>query len=150
MSDPFSAIRADIGETRRSDWLLVDQVMIDRFADATLDHQFIHVDPVRAVQTPFGGTIAHGFLTLSLLSFLQESIAGAQLGQIRMSVNYGFDRVRFISPVRSGRHVRAVSTLVQLEEKGPLTVQLTHDVTVEIQGEDKPAMSAAWLTRLMF
>src|ERR1700761_324064 len=90
-----------IGQTQVSDWLLVDQAMIDLFADATGDHQFIHIDPERAARTPFGGTIAHGFLLLSLLPRLQAGMERPWPGEVRMGVNYGFERVRFVSPVRS-------------------------------------------------
>jgi acyl dehydratase len=150
MKDPKSLVRAQIGQIRHSQWILIDQPMINIFADATRDHQFIHVNPERAAKTPFGGTIAHGFLILSLLSFMQESVTGPVLKDIKMGVNYGFDRVRFISPVRSGSNIRAVSTLVDVQDKDASTLQLTHDILVEIEGADKPAMKAAWITRLLF
>lgn len=127
-----------------SDWITVDQARIDAFAEATEDRQFIHTDATAAAQTPFGGTIAHGFLTLSLLSRMG---AGAMLipEGLRMAVNYGFDRVRFIAPVKSGKRVRARFTLDSVEEKAPGQVLMRHTVTVEIEGEDKPALTAAWL-----
>jgi acyl dehydratase len=150
MYDPLSALHEEVGVTFRSDWLLVDQAMIDRFAEATRDRQFIHVDPARAAQTPFGGTIAHGFLTLSLLSCLQESIPRPVMGSIKMAMNCGFDRIRFIVPVPSGSKIRLAYTLTHIEEKAPHTFQLTHDAEVEIEGAEKLALKAAWITRLVF
>ena len=138
-------IRSRMGEEIGvSDWITVDQARIDAFAEATEDRQFIHTDATAAAQTPFGGTIAHGFLTLSLLSRMG---AGAMLipEGLRMAVNYGFDRVRFIAPVKSGKRVRARFTLDSVEEKAPGQVLMRHTVTVEIEGEDKPALTAAWL-----
>jgi acyl dehydratase len=142
-------IRARIGqEVGVSGWLLVDQSRIDAFAEATEDRQFIHVDPAAAAQTPFGGTIAHGFLTLSLLS---RMAAEAMLlpDRLKMAVNYGFERVRFIAPVRSGKRIRGRFVLDSVEEKGPGQVLMRHQVTVEIEGQDKPALTALWLG-LMF
>jgi acyl dehydratase len=142
-------IRARIGqEVGTSGWLLVDQARIDAFADATEDRQFIHVDPAAAAQTPFGGTVAHGFLTLSLLS---RMAAEAMLlpDTLQMAVNYGFERVRFIAPVRSGARVRGRFVLDSVDEKGPGQVLTRHSVTVEIEGETKPALTALWLG-LMF
>ncbi len=147
MSDVLDRLRAGIGTSRVSDWLEVDQPLIDRFADATLDHQFIHVDPVRAAETPFGGTVAHGLLTLSMLPHLMSSIAQADRPPARMGVNYGFDRVRFVHPVRSGSRIRASATLAALEEITPGQFQQTHDIAVEIEGENKPALVATWITR---
>jgi acyl dehydratase len=141
----FAEIKARIGtEVGVSDWILVDQAAIDGFADVTGDHQFIHVDPAAAAQTPFGGTIAHGFLTLSLLS---QMAAGVMLipPTIRMGVNYGFEKVRFIAPVRSGKRVRGRFTLASAAEKRPGQWQFLHQVTVEIEGEDKPALTADWI-----
>jgi acyl dehydratase len=142
-------IRARIGqEVGVSGWLLVDQSRIDAFAEATEDRQFIHVDPAAAAQTPFGGTIAHGFLTLSLLS---RMAAEAMLlpDRLKMAVNYGFERVRFIAPVRSGKRIRGRFVLDSVEEKGPGQMLMRHQVTVEIEGQDKPALTALWLG-LMF
>jgi acyl dehydratase len=138
-------IRAKIGEEiGASGWLDVDQARIDRFAEATEDRQFIHVDPAAAAQTPFGGTIAHGFLTLSLLS---RMAAEAMLvpDSVKMAVNYGLDRVRFLAPVRSGKRVRGRFVLDSVEEKAPGQILLRHVVTVEIEGEEKPALTAIWL-----
>ena len=141
----FEDITARIGsEIGVSGWILVDQQAIDTFADVTGDHQFIHVDPAAAAQTPFGGTVAHGFLTLSLLS---QMAAGVMLvpPTLKMAVNYGFEKVRFIAPVRSGRRVRGRFTLVSLEEKRPGQWQFLHHVIVEIEGEEKPALTADWI-----
>ena len=142
-------IRARVGsEVGVSLWLVIDQARIDAFATATEDHQFIHVDPEAAAKTPFGGTIAHGFLTLSLLSRMAAEATFVPEG-VKMAVNYGFDRIRFLSPVRSGKRVRGRFTLDSIEEKAPGQWLLRHNVTVEIEGEDKPALTAVWLG-LMF
>ena len=138
-------LRARVGEeVGVSSWLKVDQAQIDAFAEATEDRQFIHTDPTAAAQTPFGGTIAHGFLTLSLLSRMAAEAMLIPDG-VKMAVNYGFDRVRFLAPVRSGKRVRGRFTLDSLEEKAPGQVLMRHKVTVEIEGEDKPALTAQWL-----
>jgi len=131
-----------------SDWITVGQDRIHAFADATEDRQFIHIDPAAAAQTPFGGTIAHGFLTLSLLSRMATDAMLIPEG-VRMAVNYGLDRVRFLAPVRSGKRVRGRFILDAIEEKAPGQVLLRHIVTVEIEGEEKPALTAVWLG-LMF
>ena len=142
-------IREKVGtEVGVSGWLAVDQERIDRFADVTEDRQFIHVDPQAAARTPFGGTVAHGFLSLSLLSRMAADATLVPEG-VKMGVNYGFERVRFIAPVRSGKRVRGRFTLASLEEKRPGQWQFVHNVTVEIEGEDKPALSADWIG-LMF
>jgi acyl dehydratase len=138
-------IRAKIGsEVGLSDWILVDQARIDAFAEATEDRQFIHVDPDAAARTPFGGTVAHGFLTLSLLS---RMAADAMLlpQATGLVVNYGLDRVRFLAPVPAGVRVRGRFTLDSVEEKAPGQMLMRHTVTVEIEGEDKPALNAEWL-----
>lgn len=140
-------LQAQIGLTRFSGWLLIDQPMIDRFADATGDHQFIHVDPVKAALTPFGGTVAHGFLLLSLLPRLHDMLPVPPVEGIRMGVNYGFDRARFVHPVRSGSRVRIAVTPVSIEEKRPGQFQQQIDVTMEIEGIDKPALTARWITQ---
>ena len=127
-----------------SDWVVVDQAKIDAFAGATGDHQFIHVDPVAAATSPFGGTIAHGFLTLSLLAVLLPKRAIVLEG-IKMGVNYGFEKVRFLAPVRSGKRVRARHKLLKFEDKGSGRYLTTTEVTVEIEGEDKHALIAEWL-----
>ena len=142
-------IRAKVGlPVGTSDWIEVPQDRISLFADATDDHQFIHVDPVAAAAAGFDGTIAHGFLTLSLLS---RMAADAILipDTTRMAVNYGLDRVRFIAPVKAGKRVRGHFTLWGADEKAAGQLLLTHQVTVEIEGEEKPALTAQWLG-LMF
>ena len=142
---PLDEIRARIGtEIGVSGWLTIDQPRIDAFADATEDRQFIHVDPQAAAQTPFGGTVAHGFLSLSMLS---RMAAEAMLvpDNVKMAVNYGLDRVRFITPVRSGKRIRGRFTLDSIEDKAPGQLLLRHSVTVEIEGVDKPALTAQWL-----
>ena len=138
-------IRKRVGEVvGTSSWIEISQADIDTFADVTGDRQFIHVDPEAAARTPFGGTIAHGFLTLSLLSRMAD---GAILvpDTSRMVVNYGFEKVRFIAPVRSGKRVRGHFTLAAVEEKKPGQWQFLHAVTVEIEGEDRPALQADWI-----
>lgn len=144
----FDEIRRRVGEeVGVSSWLLVDQERIQAFAETTEDRQFIHVDPQAAAQSPFGGTIAHGFLTLSLLS--RMAAEGMLIpDDARVIVNYGLDRVRFLAPVRSGSRVRGRFVLDSIEEKARGEILLRHLVTVEIEGEDKPALSAAWLTLL--
>ncbi len=142
-------IRAKVGEeVGVSGWLTVDQPRIEAFADATEDRQFIHVDAAAAAQTPFGGTIAHGFLSLSLLSRMAAE-ATLLPESLKMAVNYGFDRVRFLAPVRSGKRVRGRFVLDSAEEKAPGQILMRHTVTVEIEGEAKPALTAEWLG-LMF
>lgn len=145
---PFATledIRARIGEEiGLSSWLTVDQGRIDAFAEATEDRQFIHTDPAAAAQTPFGATIAHGFLSLSLLSRMGSEVLLAPEG-VKMALNYGLDRVRFLAPVRSGKRVRGRFTLDSAEEKAPGQILFRYTVTVEIEGEDKPALTAAWL-----
>ena len=138
-------IRTKIGsEIGVSGWILVDQARIDAFADVTEDRQFIHVDPAAAAKTPFGGTIAHGFLTLSLLSRMAVDVM-LHPAELRMAVNYGFERVRFLAPVKVGARVRGRFRLLRLEEQRPGQYQLAHEVTVEIEGEDKPALVAEWI-----
>lgn len=142
-------IEARVGEeVGVSDWIPIDQAAIDSFANVTQDHQFIHVDPEAAARTPFGGTVAHGFLTLSLLSRMAAD-AMLRPETVRMGVNYGFDKVRFMAPVRSGKRVRGRFRLDRFEEKRPGQWQFVHNVTVEIEGEDKPALVADWIG-LMF
>jgi acyl dehydratase len=128
-----------------SDWFLVDQARVNEFADVTLDHQFVHVDPERASNTPFGGTIAHGFLTLSLLVPLCLDYIPV-LANRTLLVNYGFDKVRFVAPVRVGKRIRALGTLAEVTERKPGNVIVKMDVTVEIENEEKPALVAEWLS----
>ena len=145
----LNEIKSRIGEeVGVSSWMLVDQARIDAFADATEDHQFIHVDPTAAAQTPFGGTIAHGFLTLSLLSRMGAEAMLLPEG-LKMAVNYGLDRIRFLATVPAGSRVRGRFRLDSVEEKARGQVLMRHTVTVEIEGEDKPALTAEWLG-LMF
>ncbi|KRO67681.1 MaoC family dehydratase [Gammaproteobacteria bacterium] len=132
-------------EVGLTDWIEVDQERINQFADATGDHQYIHLDAERAAQTPFGTTIAHGFLTLSLLSMLSGMGGGLKLENTVMGINYGLDKVRFLNPVKSGAKIRARFVLASAEEKKPGNYLLKHNVTVEIDGEDKPALIAEWL-----
>jgi len=138
-------IRARVGsETGVSDWIEIGQSRIEAFADVTEDWQFIHVDPQAAAATPFGGTVAHGFLTLSLLSRMAAD-AMLRPDDVKMGVNYGFEKVRFLAPVRSGRRIRGRFRLDRFEEKGPGRYQFVHAVTVEIEDEDKPALIAEWI-----
>jgi acyl dehydratase len=141
LADYPGLIGKEIGIT---DWVTVDQAMIDRFADLTGDRQFIHVDPVKAAATPLGGTIAHGFLTLSLLGGMGMDIIPLPAGMV-MSMNYGFDKVRFLAPVRSGGRVRGRFTLTGLEAKGKGQHMLHYAASMEIEGEAKPALAADWL-----
>ena len=138
-------IRAKVGQPLgASGWIEVGQDRITAFADATDDHQFIHVDPIAAAQTPFGGTIAHGFLSLSLLSRMAADVMQVP-ETAKMAVNYGLDRVRFIAPVRAGKRVRGHFTLDAADDKAPGQLLLKHTVTVEIEGEERPALTAQWL-----
>jgi acyl dehydratase len=135
------------------EWFTVDQKQINLFAEATNDHQFIHVDPEAAKFTPWGTTIAHGFLTLSMLTYCVTSIpplAPAMYEGIMMGVNYGLDKVRFPSAVKSGSRIRARSVLSNVEFKAPNSVQITRTVTIEIEGENKPGCVAEWLSRMMY
>jgi acyl dehydratase len=136
-----SLIGREIGT---SSWVLVDQDMINRFADVTNDHQFIHVDPELAQHSPFGGTVAHGLLTLSLLPAMAYEVIPKQAG-LKMAANYGYNKVRFVAPVRSGKRVRATFVLRDYAEVKPGRWQQVTDVTVEIEGEDKPALTAEWI-----
>jgi acyl dehydratase len=141
LADIISRIGQEVGV---SGWLTIDQQRIDEFADATDDRQFIHTDPETAAKTPFGGTIAHGFLSLSMLSRMAAEGMLVPDG-IKMAVNYGLDRVRFIKPVRSGKRIRGRFRLDSVEEKAPGQLLLRHTVIVEIEGEGKPALTAEWL-----
>lgn len=131
-----------------SDWFTIDQARIDAFADATLDHQFIHVDPEKAKLTPFGTTIAHGFLTLSLLPHLVTGLGLGVEGAV-MGLNYGFDRIRFLAPVKVGSRVRARVRLAGFQEKSPKQFLVTQDISIEIEHEARPALAAQWLTMVM-
>lgn len=145
--DYMAKLGEDIGV---SGWIPVTQEMIDAFAQTCFDDQFIHVDPVRAkAESPFGGTIAHGFLTLSLLSRMAVE-ALPKVGGTTMSVNYGFDRVRFLNPVPSGARIRGHFRLTEAEERKSGEVTLHHHVSVEIEGVERRALAADWLTRIYF
>jgi acyl dehydratase len=137
-------LQAKVGETiGTSGWFMIDQDRINHFADTTEDHQFIHVNPEMAKMTPFGQTIAHGFLTLSMLAPLMEG--ACEKPEVQMSVNYGFNKVRFLSPVKSGKRIRGHFKLLELAEKRPGQWQQTVEATIEIEGEDKPALIAEWI-----
>jgi len=141
-------MKAQVGASATSDWVEVTQAMIDRFAEATGDHQFIHVDPDRAAQTPFGGTIAHGFLTLSLMPLLTSTADLPRVAGAKMGVNYVGNKVRFLTPVRSGSRVRGHFTLLSFDEKRPGQFQQTVEFSVEIEGQDKPALLAEWISQV--
>lgn len=128
-----------------SEWMTIDQARVDAFADATDDHQFIHVDPVRAAATPFGGTIAHGLLTLSLIVPLCFDFV-PRIEGTKMLLNYGFDKVRFPAPVRVGKRIRGSAVLAEVAERKAGQLLLKLDVTIEIEDEPKPALTAEWLS----
>ncbi|MEM1040537.1 MAG: MaoC family dehydratase [Pseudomonadota bacterium] len=148
MADPISldALKAQVGrEPRFTRWFTLDQSRIDTFAEVTEDWQFIHCDPERAAaETPFGGTIAHGFLSLSMLSAMSYDTE-PPLENIEMGINYGFNKVRFTSPVKVGANVRAKFITRAVEEKPNNGVLITRGVTIEIEGESRPALTAEWL-----
>lgn len=150
MSDAKALLEAAVGETYVSEWMTVDQLMIDGFADLTDDLNFIHVDPEKAAETPYGGTIAHGFLTLSLLAPLRSQCPRPRIPGLRMGVNYGFDRVRFIGPVKAGSRIRGSFTVAEVIEKKPGQFLEVTDVSIEIGGEEAPAVAARWLTMFFF
>jgi acyl dehydratase len=144
----FDELKAMKGtEIGVSEWLTVDQTMIDKFADATGDHQFIHVDVEKAKLTSFGGTIAHGFLSLSLMPVLTQKSDMPRMDGVKMGVNYGGNKTRFLAPVRSGKRVRGHFKLLEIEEKRPGQYQQTIEYTLEIEGEDKPALIAEWVSQ---
>ncbi len=142
-------MKARVGTETVSDWVEVTQDMIDKFADATGDHQFIHVNPEAAAMTPFGGTVAHGFLTLSLMPLLAAKVADApRVEGAKMGVNYGGNKVRFLTPVRSGSNIRGRFKLLSFDEKKPGQFQQVNEFTVEIEGVAKPAMIAEWISQI--
>lgn len=145
----MEALAARVGEEIGvSRWFVVDQKRIDGFADVTEDHQFIHVDPVAAAKTPFKGTIAHGFLSLSMLSaFAYDALP--DIADRVMGVNYGFDKIRFLTPVPAGAKVRARFTLRECEAKSPTDWVTRYAVTVDIDGQTRPALIADWITMSM-
>ena len=127
-----------------TDWFCVTQQQIDQFADCTHDHQFIHVDEEKARQTPFGTTIAHGFLTLSMLSYFAESFSLQVEGAV-MGINYGFNKVRFLTPVTQGARIRCVAQVKGVDNTKPGQYKVTYDVIIEIENSDKPALMAEWI-----
>ncbi|WP_331372230.1 MaoC family dehydratase [Sinorhizobium chiapasense] len=147
----LSEVKGLIGkELGVSDWITVTQKTIDSFAEATGDFQFIHTDPVRAaVETPFGGTIAHGFLSLSLLSAMNYNCL-PKIREQTMGINYGFEKVRFVAPVKSGARVRGRFNMADARFRGAGMLMITYDTTVEIEGERKPALTATWQTIIQF
>jgi acyl dehydratase len=139
-------VAAKVGEQiGTSEWVEMSQDRINMFAEATGDHQFIHVNEEAAKQTPFGGTIAHGFLTLSMIPYLSANSDLPKVDGVKMGVNYGGNKTRFISPVRSGKRIRGHWKLLELVEKRPGQWQQTHEITIEIEGEDKPALITEWI-----
>ncbi|WP_421120320.1 MaoC family dehydratase [Aquihabitans daechungensis] len=151
----FELFQADVGNDEGTgEWFSVTQELIDQFADVTHDHQFIHVDPEAAKATPFGGTIAHGFLTLSMLTHLSAGTTAAppdpaKFAGFLMGVNYGFNKVRFVNPVKTGSRIRARAVTSNVELKGS-SIDVTRNFTVEIEGEEKPALVAEWVTRTVY
>jgi acyl dehydratase len=151
----FEHLKADIGNDEGTgEWFQVTQEQIDQFADITHDHQFIHVDPERAKDTPFGTTIAHGFLTLSMLTHLSAGTSSAPANPekykgVLMGINYGFNKVRFVSPVKVGSRIRARGVTANVELKGNM-IEVTRSFTIEIEGEEKPAVAADWITRTVY
>lgn len=135
-------------ELEPSPWLEITQERVNQFAEATNDHQFIHVDPERAAQTPFGGPIAHGFLTLSLLSYLNEQSAVVP-DNVVMGINYGSDKIRYLMPVRVGQRIRSRQTVLDVSEKKPGQWLIKNAVTVEIEGEETPALVAEILSMMV-
>jgi acyl dehydratase len=134
-------------ELATSDWIEVKQEMIDAFAEVTGDHQWIHVDPERAKrESPFGATIAHGFLTLSMITLLHNQTVRIE-GEKKMGINYGLNRVRFVNPVRAGSRIRSRSAVKAVEDFAG-GVQVTWLITVELENSEKPALAAEWITRL--
>ena len=150
----YAYLSQRIGEDEGSgDWLLITQNRIDAFAEVTEDRQFIHVDPVKSAESsPWGTTVAHGFLTLSLLTFLCESIPrpAEVLDGLVIGMNYGANKIRLLSAVKVNSKIRARSTLLGVEQKDANTLQATHTLTVEIEGETKPALVAEWIVRLIY
>ena len=141
-------LAAKVGERiGTSDWIEVTQDRINKFAEATGDFQFIHIDEEKAKLTPFGGTIAHGFLTLSLIPALGATSDGPRIEGVKMGVNYGGNKTRFLAPVRSGKRVRAHTKLLELVEKRPGQWQQTNEIEIEIEGEPKPALICEWITQ---
>jgi acyl dehydratase len=151
----FELFKTDVGTDEGvGSWFDVTQDRINQFADVTQDHQFIHVDPERAKDTPFGATIAHGFLTLSLLTHLSAGARAAspdpgRFEGMSMGINYGFNKVRFVNPVKVGSRIRARGVTTNVELKGT-SIEVTRNYTVEIEGVEKPALVAEWVTRIVY
>ena len=154
-ANAFPLFQADVGNDEGTgEWFEVTQDQIDQFADVTHDHQFIHVDPEAAKATPFGTTIAHGFLTLSMLTHLAKGASTAADDPARyqglaMGINYGFNKVRFVNPVKVGSRIRARAVTSNVELKGS-AIEVTRNFTIEIDGEEKPALVAEWVTRAVY
>jgi len=147
VNDEISAYISDeVGKTYVSDWMEVDQALIDIFADVTRDWNFLHVDPEAAAETEFGGTIAHGFLVLSLLAPLRSETPRPRFPGLRVGVNYGFEKVRWVQPVRSGSRIRATFRVEAISETDPGRFREELDVVVEVEGLERPAVAARWLT----
>jgi acyl dehydratase len=150
----YQVLQAKVGQPEGTgDWFTVDQERINAFAEVTEDRQFIHVDPQKSAElSPYKVTIAHGFLTLSLLSHLATSLPHdpAALEGVVMGVNYGFEKVRFVAPVPVDSKVRVSSVLAAVEQKDPNTLQVTRTMTVEVEGSSKPALVAEWVTRSIY
>ena len=140
-------LAAKVGEhIGTSNWVEMSQEKVNMFADATGDHQFIHINEEAAKMTPFGGTIAHGFMTLSMIPALTADSDVPRLDGIKMAVNYGGNKTRFIAPVRTGKRIRGHWKLTEMVEKRPGQWQQTCEITIEIEGEDKPALICEWMT----
>ena len=139
------ALLTSAGETLPvTDWFTITQSQIDNFADCTHDHQFIHVDAEKAARTPFGSTIAHGFLSLSMLSYFAQSF-GLQAEGAVMGINYGLNKVRFISPVKVDSRIRCHASVAEVSQPNPQQIFVTYDITIELEGCDKPALIAQWI-----
>lgn len=139
-------IEAETGQTYVSDWLEVDQKTIDAFADATRDWNFLHVDPEAAGKTEYGGTIAHGFLVLSLLAPLRSGLPRPRFPDLRMGVNYGVEKVRFVGPVRSGKRIRGKFTVISIVPVEGGRYREEMDFAIEVEGAERPAVVGRWLT----
>lgn len=143
-------IQESIGqEIGVSDWHQMTQDDVNRFADVTKDHQFIHVDQEKAAATPFGGTIAHGFFTLSMLAHFFETGCGVEMQGTKMALNYGCDKLRFLTPVRVGSRIRGRAALLSVSEKKPGQFLVKSEIVVEIENTDSPALIAEWLTMII-
>ena len=145
-AEQASYIEREVGRTYTTDWLTVDQPMISAFADVTRDWNFLHVDPEKAGATEYGGTIAHGFLVLSLFAPLRNAMDRERFPGLRVGVNYGLERVRWVGPVPSGKRIRAHFTIAALVEEKPGRFREEMDVSVEVEGVERPALVARWIT----